>query len=735
MANESPKTTTQEKVLQDVRQHMNKIKKSQQLSTTQDQLAQPKEIRTVNTQNFDNKLHTSLDVTMDCESNISPYLEVIINNMDIISLLDTGSTHTIMAREYAEKMGFLRLDTYQQHQLLSPKAANGNHIQTYGHLSIPISIGSARQCANIIIADIEENLIIGMDIITQMEFEILFARMVIKIHDEVIPLLNRKGKRLSSRCLLKEDVIIPAMSEINLPLMKQHKTADQEGLIEPITHHQIFDQGLLMSRCVVNNTSLYIRVANLNEQPLKLEKHQAICNFTSRSWLEYGQPDVQTEIPAKNYHIATDHSELPGYLEPLYNTIPEHISQESREKIRQLLIKYSDVFSKGAYDLGKTQLIQHEIKLKEGTEPTKIPPYRVGHHGNVEIEKHVQELLDKKLIEPSNSPYSSPLILVKKKDGTKRVCIDYRTLNKNTVMDAYPLPRIEDNLDALGGSKYFSVFDLVSGFHQVPLSDDAKDKTAFCTQSGLYSWVSMPMGLTNSPATFSKLMEIAMKGLTRQSLMIYLDDIIVFSQTEVQHIERLTQVFERLREANLKIKVNKSSLFQKQVKYLGHVISAEGISTDPDKIKAIQNIKTPVNTKDIKSLLGMAGYYRKFIQDYATIVQPLTRLLKKKVPYLWTEECAKSLNTLKSAMISSDILMYPDFMKEFILDTDCSGIAMGAVLSQLNEQEEEKPIAYFSRSLKMLNVIIPSINKKCVHWLNLYVTSNLTCTDQNSRAE
>ena len=266
-------------------------------------------------------------------------------------------------------------------------------------------------------------------------------------------------------------------------------------------------------------------------------------------------------------------------------------------------------------------------------------------------------------------------------------------------MDAYPLPRIEDNLDALGGSKYFSVFDLVSGFHQVPLSDDAKDKTAFCTQSGLYSWVSMPMVLTNSPATFSKLMEIAMKGLTRQSLMIYLDDIIVFSQTEVQHIERLTQVFERLREANLKIKVNKSSLFQKQVKYLGHVISAEGISTDPDKIKAIQNIKTPVNTKDIKSLLGMAGYYRKFIQDYATIVQPLTRLLKKKVPYLWTEECAKSLNTLKSAMISSDILMYPDFMKEFILDTDCSGIAMGAVLSQLNEQEEEKPIAYFSRSL------------------------------------
>ena len=174
-------------------------------------------------------------------------------------------------------------------------------------------------------------------------------------------------------------------------------------------------------------------------------------------------------------------------------------------------------------------------------------------------------------------------------------------------MDAYPLPRIEDNLNALGGSKYFSVFDLVSGFHQVPLSDDAKVKTAFCTQSGLYSRVFMPMVLTNSPATFSKLMEIAMKGLTCQSLMIHLDDIILFSQTEAHHIERLTQVFKRLRKANLKIKVNKSSLFQKQVKYLGHVISAEGISTDPDKIKAIQNIKTPDNTKDIKSLLGMAG--------------------------------------------------------------------------------------------------------------------------------
>jgi len=279
------------------------------------------------------------------------------------------------------------------------------------------------------------------------------------------------------------------------------------------------------------------------------------------------------------------------------------------------------------------------------------------------------------------------------------VCVDYRTLNKNTVVDAYPLPRIDDSLEALGGSRYFSVFDLLSGFWQVPLSDDAKDKAAFCTRSGLYTWKCMPMGLANSPSTFERLMEIAMKGMQWKTMLVYLDDIICFSQTEHQHIERLAMIFERLRQANLKIKVSKSKLFQDQVKYLGHVISRNGIATDPEKITAIQKMKRPTNIKELRSLNGMISYYRRFYPDFADIIRPLHTLLKKHQKFKWNDECENAMQKLKEIMTSSTILAYPDFNKKFTLDTDCSGTAMGAVLSQTDENGIEKPIAYFSRTL------------------------------------
>jgi hypothetical protein len=237
-----------------------------------------------------------------------------------------------------------------------------------------------------------------------------------------------------------------------------------------------------------------------------------------------------------------------------------------------LLCQYQDVFSRDEFDIGRTSLIKHEIPLLEKTRPTKQHPYRQGDLKDREIEKQVDNLLQQELIEESSSPWSSPVVLVKKKNGQWRFCIDYRRVNEVTVKDAYPLPRIDDSLDALGGSEWFTTLDLTSGYWQVELSEDAKEKTAFVTRSGLYHWKVLPFGLTSAPSTFERLMETVLRGLQWKTVLVYLDDVVVFSQDVTTHLSRLQEVFDRLRRAGLKLKPEKCHLFKKQVNYLGHVV-------------------------------------------------------------------------------------------------------------------------------------------------------------------
>ena len=623
----------------------------------------------------------------------SSYIEVSIMEKPMLMLVDTGSTHTLLSYDYASRMGFLSTDL-DMVKSLDAYSANGNKIQCYGQLTTKIKIGTIIHESNIIISDILEDGILGMDFILLSGLQLDFSQMTAKTYKESIPLVSKNGHRLSTRCLTNTSQIIPPLSECLITLDKQHPTEDIEGMIEPLQHQVFENENVLISRCLVKDDALYTRIANLSDQPVTIKPNQAICRFITSSMLQVEKKENQ---PTPQH--VTVQQEIPEHLQPLLESLPEDISENTKSMLQNLLTSYQDVFSKGPDDMGRTNLIQHDIKIKNSIEPTRLPPYRVGYHANKEIEKHVQELLDKDIIEPTTSPYSSPVILVGKKDGTSRFVIDYRKLNKNTIVDAYPLPRIDDNLEALGGSKFFSIFDLLSGFWQVPLSPDARDKAAFCTRSGLYTWKSMPMGLAGSPSTFERLMEIVMKGLQWQTMLVYLDDIICFSTTEQEHIDRLKQILERLRNANLKIKVSKSKLLQKEVKYLGHIITRDGIQTDPDKIKAISNITIPRNVSEVRSFLGLAGYYRRYCQNYATIVKPICDLLRKRIKFEWTPECSVAFDTLKNSLIKSTTLAYPDFNKPFILDTDCSGTAMGAILAQENVDKEEQPIAYFSKNL------------------------------------
>ena len=326
------------------------------------------------------------------------------------------------------------------------------------------------------------------------------------------------------------------------------------------------------------------------------------------------------------------------------------------------------------------------------------PPHRLGPHKEEEAERQVRKLLKQGLIEPANSAWSSPVVLVKRKDGSWRFCVDYRKLNAITLQDAYPIPRIDESLDALSGSKLFSTLDLTSGYWQVPLDPDAQDKSAFATRTGLWKWKVLPFGLTSAPATFQRLMEQVLQGLHWKTLLLYLDDIIVVAPDFQTHLQRLEEVLGRLQKAGLKLKPGKCELLQHMVRYLGHIVSEEGVATDPAKVEAMKDWPPPKEVKELQAFLGMTGYYRQYIPDYATIAKPLTQLIGKDTLWRWGEEAQGAFDQLKEGLTTAPVLGYPDPGKTYILDTDASAVGVGAVLSQVQEGQE-RVIAYFSKTL------------------------------------
>ena len=384
---------------------------------------------------------------------------------------------------------------------------------------------------------------------------------------------------------------------------------------------------------------------------------------------------------------------------------PEQVGRGQR-----LLETYADVFSRSDVDLGCTTELQHEIPLTDEV-PVRQRYRRLPPSQYEQVREHIQGLLEGGVIRPSTSPYASPIVLVQKKSGELRMCVDYRQLNAKTRRDAYPLPRIEETLDALGGAKYFSTLDLASGYNHVPVAEGDRAKTAFCTPFGLYEYNRMPFGLCNAPGTFQRLMERIFGDQSFQTLLLYLDDVVVYASSFEQHLRRLELVFERLRAHNLKLKLAKCHFFAQEVRYLGHVISADGVATDPEKTRAVAEWPRPRTAKDLRSFLGFASYYRRFVPGFAAHAGPLHRAVAaasgpKKAPdsgrdlgALWTAECEEGFRTLKERLVSAPVLAYADFSKPFVLDIDASFTGLGAVLSQ--EQEGgRRPIAYASRGLR-----------------------------------
>eukprot|EP00267_Zea_mays_P041848 XP_020393779.1 uncharacterized protein LOC103628713 [Zea mays] len=363
------------------------------------------------------------------------------------------------------------------------------------------------------------------------------------------------------------------------------------------------------------------------------------------------------------------------------------------QPITYLLQRYQDLFQPPT-TLPPSRSCDHSITLIDGARPVSIRPYRFSPAMKDEIESQVTEMLQSGLIQHSTSAFSSPVLLVKKKDNTWRFCVDYRHLNALTVKAKYPVPVIDELLDELFGASWFSILDLRAGFHQILLKDGEAHKTAFQTHLGHYEFRVMAFGLTGAPGTFQKAMNHTLAPLLRKCALVFFDDILVYSASLAEHISHLEQVFDLLSADAWKVKFSKCKFAQQQVSYLGHVVSSKGVSTDPVKIEAIAHWPEPSCVKELRSFLGLAGYYRKFIRHFGVICQPLTALLKKGVLYIWTSDHACAFQTLKTALTQAPVLSLPNFTAPFFLETDASAVGVGAVLMQHGH-----PLAFLSKAL------------------------------------
>ena len=389
----------------------------------------------------------------------------------------------------------------------------------------------------------------------------------------------------------------------------------------------------------------------------------------------------------------------------------EQLSTEQTIQMKGVMDEFQEIFSNRP---GRTNLMQHHIRTVDAC-PVRMRPYRLPHAYRETVLQELEEMEQHGIIEQSTSEWSSPIVLVKKKDGTMRVCVDYRRLNAVTQVEAYPMPRIDEIIDQLGKARYISTLDLTKGYWQMPVAVKDRPKTAFVTPRGLFQFRVMPFGLNGAPASFQRLTDTLVRGCEAFAAA-YLDDVVIYSSTWRGHIEHLRTVLQRIKDANLTVKLAKCQFGMKECVYLGHVVGNGTVRPETNKIGAVESFPRPETKREVRGFLGLTGYYRRFIPDYATIALPLTDLTRRTSPNVveWNEECTKAFETLKRCLCCDPVLKSPDFTQPFVLQTDASDRGAGAVLSQHGADGEEHPVAYYSRKFLPREERYSTVEKECL---------------------
>ena len=619
-----------------------------------------------------------------------------VGGKNLTFLIDTGCTHNLLSRTVFDR---LPASTRQQMRVQESTAAmaDGSGLPIYGSLRLEGRLRNVKFAADFLVSRISDDGILGMSFLREHDCSVACDKGLLVVSGVSVQCTDKTGRLLANKVQVVRTSVLPPEAEVQICCRLNSTPSKPIGLIESLLEEDI---GVAVAATLGRPSTdgqVVVRCLNLTGEPQQLKSGQIIGIY---------QPVEDDQVEEPPIHAR---SVLDNNSEPTTASCPEHVTPlleqtravcqttEQYSRMAQLLTAYGDVFSKGDDDVGKTDLVQHSIPVVEGTKPIRQPPRRLGAEKDREVEEQVAQLVQRGMVEPTDGSWSSPVVLVRKKDQSWRLCVDYRRLNAVTRKDAYPLLRIDDSLDALMESIYFSTLDLVSGYWQVPLDEEAQQRSAFVTRGGLWRWKVLPFGLTSAPATFERLMERVLKGLQWRTLLLYLDDIIVFSKDFDSHLTRLEEVFQRFRAARLKLKPGRCQLFQREVNYLGHVVSQEGVATDPEKVEAVRNWPQPKCIQEVRSFLGFVGYYRRFCPDFATTARPLNVLTSKDTPFRWEQEEEDAFRQLKTQMMEAPVLTYPDPSRPYILDTDASNEAAGGVLSQ-EVDGVERVVAYYSKT-------------------------------------
>lgn len=385
------------------------------------------------------------------------------------------------------------------------------------------------------------------------------------------------------------------------------------------------------------------------------------------------------------------------------------LTSEQEKKLNSILEVNFKAMGTG---LGCTDLYEHEIVTD--SPPIKQRYYPVSPAVQKYIDAEIKDMLEKDIIEPSNSPWSSPVVMIRKRDNTFRFCVDYRKLNKVTRRDAYPLPPVNSILDKLRDARYLSTLDIKSAFHQIKVAEESRPLTAFSVYKGHYQFKRLPFGLSNSPATWERLIDRVLGSDLEPYVFCYLDDIVVISQTFEKHLEVLSEVLSRLTRAGLTLSRDKCFFCKEELRYLGYVVNGNGLQVDPEKINAILQVPTPTKVQEVRSIIGTASWYRRFVPGFSSLIAPLTELLRKNAKFCWTSRQEEALTAIKERLVSAPILSCPNFELPFVIQTDASGYGLGAVLTQNYPDGTEKVVCYLSRSLTKMERKYSTTERECL---------------------
>lgn len=628
------------------------------------------------------------------------FLQGRLMNTDCMMLCDTGAVVSAMDEEVWKTIkapGQQLTDTPYNLQ-----SASKHTVQVLGYADMPITLFNRRgneetfPCRVLVVTDLLHPFILGIDFLETYNATITLSerRMTLmqngkltshSLSTAVIP--NHDINAI----LLKNETIPPrTVARITCYLdVPPSQNDDSDVFFEPAPG---LDVAIATSIDRVNDNTITVQVINISDKEVSLS--DGLVMGTAHLVTSQSHED-NVSVPDGMCSLSMD---TPG--EDWISKITfgdDSTPVAERERVYKLVREYQDVFSKSKNDYGRCDVIQHRITLEGVPKRSAVRP--LNPIMREQLKQQLDEFMHNDLIQPSQSSFASPVCLVKKKDGSIRFCCDFRQLNAVTRKDAYPLPRIQEVLDTLAHGRVYSTLDLKSGYHQISMDPRDRHKTAFITQYGLFEWKVLGMGLCNAPATFERLMELIMAGLTWDSVLVYLDDVIVFGADYDQHHKRLEEVFRRLRATNLKLAPSKCHLAMTRINCLGHVVSKGEIQPDPAKFKLIADYPVPSNLKEVRSFVSLMSYYRRFIKNFAAIAKPLTVLTEKNAKFYWSSDCQAAFDCLRLKLTETTKLNLPDFAKPFRLACDASNLALGAVLSQLDEKGTEHPIAFASKVL------------------------------------